>query len=435
MKKKVILIATALMPIVYMLIGAQKLEDIAVSKTAQAINLTQAIDVSPFEHFSVQAVYSDGTPSSINATGGTKSISTMTVTAANAGVAKRSAVSITVSSNGVALTGAIVTLNGIAFTEGIDWAIGSTNSVTAMNISDAIDAKLQFISTYNATGYSIIYASATDTGTLANGWSATVSTVALTLSADTFTGGTDNGVITIGTTQLVQGVDWTAGATTALTAKAISDAIMANTTLSGIFISTHSAAIVTATSTINGAFNYGVDVPSGITAVNFTNGTASDISVSGDSITKTSHGFTTGLAILYSTTAPNVQIGGLSNGVTYYAVKSTNDVFQLATSTTNAVAGTVVNLTSLSSLTASTHTFTPSPLSLSAGNGFYWSASNDNVNFTNLSAVTYSSVTYSAAGNSIWDFGTYNYKYLVLNFKQPTAGGIALTIKVYGKKD
>jgi len=58
--------------------------------------------------------------------------------------------------------------------------------------------------------------------------------------------------------------------------------------------------------------------------------------------------------------------------------------------------------------------------------------SNDGTNFATLSI---SSVTYSAAGTTVWDFGVYNYKYIVLNFLKPTNGAISVLIKLFGTRE
>lgn len=63
--------------------------------------------------------------------------------------------------------------------------------------------------------------------------------------------------------------------------------------------------------------------------------------------------FQTGQAVLYDTTSG--AIGGLTDNTTYYLVRSTNTSFSLATSVANAIAGTVITLSSDGS---GTQTFT-----------------------------------------------------------------------------
>jgi len=435
-----IALATALVPMFVGTAKAERREGIEVSKAAQAVDFTQSIDMSGYASFSAQAVYSDGTPSAaFSATSGKKSTATLTVVRNDVGTAKRADLTITISSNGAtALAGAVVTLNGKTFTAGSDWTVGSSSVASAKSLSDAIDATEQYRATYTFSGaqtWAVITASVTETGTLGNGYAASVSTSAITLSRSTFLGGEANGVIHIGTVTLTQGVDWTDGATTALTAKAISDAIMAN--MASIVVSTYASSVVYATSTINEATKYSIDGPSSLTVSQVFNGAASDISLADDTISTTSHRFTTGMAILYTTTTPNVSIGGLRDSVTYYAIRSDANTFALSDTSTGAVAGITLNLTTLPTITASTYTFTPIALATVAGSGFFWQASDDNTNFSTLSTVSYSSVTYAmpSGGSTIWDFGSYPYKYLRVNFKGPATGGIALTVRMYGKKD
>jgi len=75
---------------------------------------------------------------------------------------------------------------------------------------------------------------------------------------------------------------------------------------------------------------------------------------SGDTIEVTDHGFLDGAAVRYiAGTSP---ISGLTDGVTYYIIKVTNDTFKLATTLANALANTAITL---SSSGTGTQTFKP----------------------------------------------------------------------------
>ena len=81
---------------------------------------------------------------------------------------------------------------------------------------------------------------------------------------------------------------------------------------------------------------------------------ASSVNTSTEVITLTDvHPLQTGDAVIY--TAGATTIGGLSTGLTYYIVRISQNTIKLATSYSNAVAGTVINLTSAGS---GTQTFT-----------------------------------------------------------------------------
>lgn len=73
-----------------------------------------------------------------------------------------------------------------------------------------------------------------------------------------------------------------------------------------------------------------------------------------DTLTYTSHGFLTGLAVTVSTTT--TLPGGLAAATTYYIIKIDTDTFYLATSYANALAGTQIDITSTGT---GTHTVTP----------------------------------------------------------------------------
>jgi len=79
------------------------------------------------------------------------------------------------------------------------------------------------------------------------------------------------------------------------------------------------------------------------------------VDTSAETITLTSHGRATGDALIYKqgTTA----ISGLSDGTTYYIIKVDNNTIKLATSSSNATAGTAINLASQGSGTHAVQIF------------------------------------------------------------------------------
>ena len=72
-----------------------------------------------------------------------------------------------------------------------------------------------------------------------------------------------------------------------------------------------------------------------------------------------------------------------------------------------------------------------SALAISTANyGLKWQASNDGYNYTDLSV---SSITYSTAGSTLWDFDDYNYKYLRAVFTAGTSGAVKMILRYFGK--
>lgn len=89
------------------------------------------------------------------------------------------------------------------------------------------------------------------------------------------------------------------------------------------------------------------DLTAVITAANPSNKTFvdADVSVANDTITfGAAHGFTTGMKFQLTTTG--VLPGGLATATDYYAIVTSTTVIKVATSQSNATAGTAVNITS-----------------------------------------------------------------------------------------
>ncbi len=74
-----------------------------------------------------------------------------------------------------------------------------------------------------------------------------------------------------------------------------------------------------------------------------TAGTAGGVNTSTDLVTSTSHGFVTGQKILY--VASTLALGGLTTNTLYWAVVSDGNTLGFATSYANAIAGTLIDLT------------------------------------------------------------------------------------------
>lgn len=259
-----------------------------------------------------------------------------------------------------------------------------------------------------------------------------VSTGSITVTS---TNSLSSAFITINDVTLNQGVDWTATTTASGTAKAISDAIMANSSLSAIIRSTWtSGGIVYATATAVGlnAYKLYAYPPASLTRSKstFTGGSASAIGTASSKINATAHGLTTALPVLYTKTA-GTSPGQLSAGTTYYAIPIDANSFKLSDTSTGAVAGSpVISIATQTAAGGGSFTLTPTPIAGSYS--FKWQESNDGTNFSD---VAVSSVTYAASGNTIWDFGTVNFKWLRLKALTGTGGGLNLQVIGIGKQN
>lgn len=336
---------------------------------------------------------------------------------------------------------ATFTLNSRLFTAGIDFAVADVSSNTAVNLVALINAQFTTV-TAATSAATVVTITAASKGTAGNAY--TLAEVGgLSVGGATFSGGVASAYISINGISLIEGTDWTAASTSTGTAKAISDAIVANSNLQSIVTSTWSSSLV-------GVSTYGV-VSASATHVGTTTGyplfsskpavlpwnsgimqggANADWTINTGVINKTSHGFTLALPVLYSTGA--VAIGGLTNQTTYYVIPVTANTFELSATSTGAVAGAFLTLTSSS--TVGPHTYTVAPLAISGTPSFKWQYSNDGTNFADLSV---SSVTFSSpytAASTLWDFGTYNYVYLRLKYTAGTAGAVNLLVTENGKK-
>jgi hypothetical protein len=132
-------------------------------------NYTLDCSAKGIDYLSFQAVYSTETLTAITFVDGTRSTGTISI----------------LSNTG--LTGAVITVNGKSFTQGINWAVGSLSSNTATNIYNAIIAvgsgqgsNIAFSLAASAT---VIYATATVSGvnyTLASSTPTAISVVGMT---------------------------------------------------------------------------------------------------------------------------------------------------------------------------------------------------------------------------------------------------------------
>lgn len=440
MKKAMRLVAyTALVPILLTALRAEKRESVEVSKTAQAVNFTQAIDLSPWDKLSAQAVYSDGTPSTGAINSGSRASATITIGSNPTGLdGLQASLTINVKSTAT-ISGKSVTLNGVLFTADTDFTAAGVSTITAAaNLAAKIDANANLVATVSGATVTVKYVLY---GTSGNGLPAVTSSAAnFGLSAATFTGGVNQYSIYINGVQLQEGTAFTGTTSSATTGNAIITAINASTSLNTqVIASSTTPGVVVVKAIAPGYSNYSItsDTTGFTTNGGFPGGSASDVDLSADLINKTNHRLTTGLKVLLVTTAGTAPTG-LTTGTTYFAIKLNDNQYALATTSTTAVAGTKIDITAVTD--SATNDVRPLALATIGGNGLFWEVSNDNVNYSSLTGVTVngvsvSSVTYSAAGSTAWDFGPLNYKYIRCNFTGPTSGGIALTVKVFGKKD
>ncbi len=337
------------------------------------------------------------------------------------------------------LQNSYLTFNGQKLIQGQGWSVQDTSSGTATSLATLLNL-MPGISA-SASG-SVVYATATTGGSAANSITMTSTQPSfMTVANPTFTGGVDNAYITINGTSLVQGTAWTRVATTTGTAKAISDAINASPTLSAIVTSlwtTNASSFTITADSVGTLGNYTtVGSPAAIAPGNatLTGGANSAFTVGSPVIVIASHGYTTGVPLLLTgSTVP----APLVTATTYYAIAVDANDIELALTSTGAVAGTYITLTSSS--TTGPHTTTLTPLAITGTASFKWQASNDCVTYqdftTTAGGVSVSSVTFGSPYTAFvtnWDFGPVNFQCIRAAVVGPTTGAVNLQIRVNGK--
>lgn len=443
-----------------------------VYESALAYNKNYTLNVANYgiDQLAATAVYSSATVNTQTFTGGTVSTGSFTVNTVTDLLGKRGTNSLVVlSTNG--LTTASITIAGSSLYQGTQWWTQTSTNSVATSIKTAINNLGGFVATTTGNTVNISCASS---GTWCNTVPlAVVGTTSITATAATFSGGIDKTQLSVNNVQLTAGTDWAVGASTAATANNIATAINANTSLNTIVTSTAPVACgltnpcgivkVTALNTGTNAYalysssNSQVTVSVPITTdsygrgyANMTGGTTSAWTINSPTITIAGNPFwardsangqasMVGLPVLLSTAAVP-QIGGLTLGTTYFVIPVDYNSFKLSATSTGAIAGLAITITSTQTPTTA-NTYTLRPLAISGTPSFKWQVSNDGTSWqdftTTSSGVAVSSVTilsYTAGGASTsWDFGNFGYSYLRLAVIGPTTGGLNLYVGMNGK--
>lgn len=406
-----------------------------VNETALAYNNTYTLDIQSngINALSAQAVYSSATVANVTFGDGRRSTGSFTVADYTA-LSSASAVNhITVASN-TGLENATIIVPGFTFRNSVDWAPGNTSSNTAVNIKNAL-SQVPYLSV-SAAG-NVVYATATY-GSYYNSFGMVSTNAGLQVFTPTFVGGRDNAIARINGVNLQQGREWTAATSNAATATSLASAINAASLLNTKLTAAAVGAVVTSTSTKNGAlFNYLITsstptalTPSGVAMVN---GITPAFTL-GSTLFSATNGLSLALPVQY-TGSP--AIGGLTTATTYYAIPVNSSSFKLAKYSTSAVAGIDLVVITSTNSSVSQNTYTLTPLGITGIPSFKWQVSNDNSNWSDLFV---SSVTMGSTGtpyaipptSSFWTFGYIGTRYLRLNAVAPTTGGISLVVTMVG---
>ena len=328
------------------------------------------------------------------------------------------------------LTNSYLTINGINYLNGQLWQTGRTSTDTAVSLVTMLSSISGITASTAPSNGLLITATATVAGSAGNLLTMTSSIPsAMKVSGPSFAGGSDAGTITFDGVTIA-----TSGATGAASATAIASLINSNATLEPVVKAQAIGAVVYATATTVGtAYNFPIltNNTTALTVVGFTGGVNSAINLATDQITSVSpNGLTLALPVLLTKSAGTAP-APLAANATYYAIPVNTSSFELAFTSTGAVAGTSINITTTTQTGGGS--FSVSPLGITGTAGLSWQISNDATNWSNLAV---SSVTFGSpytAGTSYWDFSQVNYRYLRANVVAPTTGGFNVVVTINAK--
>lgn len=345
------------------------------------------------------------------------------------------------------LLNTVMTVQGINYPIGVQWASSNLSSSTAISTFTATSMasllnKIAGIkaSTMTSNG-SVVTATSTLVGSLGNALSITFtsSNGAITQSSTSFTGGSDSATITMNGTSLTYATDFTPIASSSgvfiasVTAKSISNAI--NNAFAGTINSTYSVAgVITASATFSGVNAYTVSSNKSylvFSSTQFTGGLLSDINIAADTINAPAHGLATAYSVLFASSAGTVP-APLVGSVTYYAIIVDTNTIKLAATSTGAISGVPINISSQTQIGGGSFTLTPT--AIAGALAFKWQVSNDLANWTDMGVASATFVATDTAKSSMWDFGVVNYRAIrALITSVLSGGGANLTIIGNGK--
>jgi hypothetical protein len=362
-----------------------------------------------------------------------------------------------------ALLDAYFSINGANYLNGFGWSdISGTSTGTAASIAAFLNATSTNSATCGGGAGNIL---ATAVGGVVNlrTWTAcaannaitlatTPSSGGLTIGSALFTGGADNGAVSINGKIFTAGVDFSTGAAASNTATNLATAITASSTTIGVTAQAIGA-VVTATSTVVGSItNYAMTsstdaaltlsgpkiITAGASVGAMTGGVASSFTINTQTINIPNHRFTTALPVLYSTGV--VAITNLVNQTTYFVVVVDANNIKLSSTSVVALTGNgLVLASSTTGTTAHTYTLTPGPFIQGPASG-KWQVSNDGTNWNDYLAtaegIAVTSQTFVAVNPStttVQDFGPIDYGWIRYNALGPTQGGVTLKVILNAK--
>lgn len=421
-------------------------------------NFDLDLNLKKIDEATIQVIYSTASPSTV--TFGDGAVSTGNITVASlVGLTTTYAVNNTTVIDNTRLSTQTLTINGYPLS--LANLVGASGPASAILICNALNSLWGnvFQSTVSPAGGAVIVSTAVLVGTVGNNYSIVSSSTPIITSSGSFSGGANSAILMIAGYNLVANLDYPVGATTGATATNIGAVISAR--FGHIATATVSGSVVYASATMVGAgtnFSLYSSTPTGLvlSGASMTGGTDPDIFGASQSIvgpynaiengtyyTPKTNGLIlkaptqwgTALPVLLTKTAGTYPLP-LVDKTTYYATNITATGFQLATTSTGAIAGSaIVFTTTTTAWGAGAFVLTPAPV---AGTFTLTpQKSNDGVNFFSIQLSTNgpaAGLSWTTTGSSvIYDFVNMTYKWLRFVYGNGSFGGANLNILINGE--
>ena len=447
-----------------------------VNETGLAYNNTYPLNLNSYQIDSVAftTIASSVTFASKTFTDGQQSTGTITVTSNALSTASASAYMTVVSTTLLHALGssAVITVNGVPIQNQVQWFDDVTASNTALGIVTAINKYILGVTASTGTpigNTATVFSTATVGGSYGNNMTFSINfttnairfgtyiSSAANSAVANFSGGTDGTMVVVNGKSYQAGYDFAIGAAAANSATNLAAAITASSATYGVNAAAAGAIVFATSTTVGLNTNYVISTSSQtlltvggstfqVTGLNgraigqMWGGTDASYSLVGGSSTVIgipNHGFTLALPVLYGSA---VTLSGLTSQTTYYVIPINSNAISLAKTSTAAIAGVPIVLTSSLTKTAA-DTFTMTALASTGIPSYRLEVSNDGSQWMpytlNADGVTISSVsigTYFSTGTiTTWDLGEVGYSWMRMSVVAPTTGAIKIQSSVNGK--
>ena len=382
---------------------------------------------------SAVATYDTGTPGPKYFTDGRISTGNITVATLASLTTAYATDTITVISTS-SLAGAAISYPGYSLRNGVEWKVGATTDLTATSLAAAL-AKIPTLTTSRVN--SIITITAKSVGSYYNTIPVASNSASITVASALMTGGQDNAIVYINGIPMRANLDWYPGASSATASTSLAAAINANVPLAALLTATANSPTAGVTALVSDAvgatknFSLISSIPTALVVSGsaMTGGSGSNYATGSPVITLPSHGFVTGLALLY-TEAAGAAASPLVDQTTYYAIRTDNNSMKLALSSLNAIAGTAITMTATPT---SGHEYLLSPTAIGGTSLIKWQYSDlPTSGFTDMPVDQVSIPTYGALpATKGWNLDA-SKRYVKLALTAPTSGALNLKVLVQG---